>query len=214
MIKYKLTTQDLITYRYCNWEIGKTNKTTGQPDYLCSSGYLHFYHHPLLSVFLNPIHANIDNPRLFEAEVDGKLLDDFGTKGGCTEMTLVKELEFPNFELKHKFKTAIACASELLGNQELKNDFIEWLNDRTKDVFTYHINDYKHNDFTKKTHLFYYMNMASHEFNSYEKMQSPTLKENHLKSCEAYIANIVEQCIKGSDISSIIKILEDETNIK
>lgn len=101
MIKYKLTTRDLKTFNGFQWEIGKKVTTNGMGG-LCSSGFLHYYHHPLLAVLLNPLHADITDPRLFEAEAEGIHLDDNGLKGGCTEMTLVREIDLPEITTTQK----------------------------------------------------------------------------------------------------------------
>lgn len=94
MKKYKLTTQDMQTYGGFRWEI-KVKQTIGNPSkILCSAGVFHFYDSPEIAVIMNPIHANIDNPRVWEVEIDGIVAHD-GTKGGCHEMTLVRELPLP-----------------------------------------------------------------------------------------------------------------------
>jgi hypothetical protein len=124
MKKYKLTTQDLQTYGGFQWEIGKEVTTTGKVDYLCTSSWLHYYHHPLLAVLLNPIHSDIIEPRLFEVKAEGKHLDDNGLKGGCTKMTLIKELTLPVITLTQKVAFGILCSLMVYKNKK----YVTWAN--------------------------------------------------------------------------------------
>src|SRR3989304_4485465 len=74
MNAYKLTDQQMRTYGDCQWTLGEWKETSGEGN-LCGPGWLHFYTHPLLAALLNPIHANIQNPRLFRVEAEGATLD-------------------------------------------------------------------------------------------------------------------------------------------
>ena len=130
MKKYKLTDQDMRTHNGFQWELGKEVITDGDSKKLCTKHWLHYYHHPLLAVLLNPIHANIDNPRLFEAKALGKHLDDKGLKGGCTKMTLTKELELPELTLNQKIAFAILCSLEVYK----ESTYILWANDWLNNV--------------------------------------------------------------------------------
>ena len=124
MKKYKLTDQDMRTHNGFQWELGKEVITDGDSKKLCTKHWLHYYHHPLLAVLLNPIHANIDNPRLFEAKALGKHLDDKGLKGGCTKMTLVKEIELSEITLNQKTAFGILCSLEVYKEK----GFVKWAN--------------------------------------------------------------------------------------
>ena len=72
---YKLTNQDNKTKNNTIWGENVTHKTNGEEE-LCGPGWLHFYYSPELAALLNPIHAQIINPKLWEAEANGKILDD------------------------------------------------------------------------------------------------------------------------------------------
>ena len=126
MIKYKLTTQNLTTHNDFQWEIGIKQTTSGEGG-LCGPGYLHYYHHPLLAVLLNPIHARIKNPKLFEVEAGGVHLDDNGLKGGCTEMTLIREIELPKFTDIQRVAFGILCAKEVYKDLEWNEWAAAWL---------------------------------------------------------------------------------------
>ena len=135
MKKYKLTDQNLQTYNGFQCELGVKKTTSGEGN-LCSPGWLHYYHSPLLAVLLNPIHANIKSPRLFEIKAEGKHLDDNGLKGGCTEMTLVKELKLPAVTLAQKIAFGILCAKEVEKDVAWNLWADKWLSgeDRSKDA--------------------------------------------------------------------------------
>ena len=111
-IKYKLVNQQLTTFNGCQWKIGIPKETSGEGD-LCSSGWLHYYHDPLLAVLLNPIHADIHNPRLFTCLVEGGQKDDRGLKGGCTKLTLIKEIPLPVVTKNQKIAFGILCAQQV-----------------------------------------------------------------------------------------------------
>ena len=132
MIKYKLTTQDLKTHNNYQWEIGRKEVTSGEGE-LCSDGWLHCYHHPVLAIIMNPNHANINNPKLFEVECGGSYKDDRGLKCGFTEMTLIKEIELPTLTITQKVAFSILISRLYYKEESYINWGNNWLNntDRT-----------------------------------------------------------------------------------
>ena len=105
---YKLTDADMRTYNGYQWTLGEARTFPGTGD-LCGSGWCHAYTHPLLAVLLNPIHANIHRPRLFQAKgIIGKT--DYGLKVGCSSVTLTTELPMPAVTIEHRVCFAIFCA--------------------------------------------------------------------------------------------------------
>ena len=133
-IRYKLTNQDLITYGDFQWTVGQKVTTSGD-DELCGPGWLHCYRSPLLSVLHNPIHATIENPKLWEAKVGGKSLCDGQMKEGWTEMTLERELEIPEITLIQRIAYGILCTKEVCENEEWDQWADKWLRgeDRSKE---------------------------------------------------------------------------------
>lgn len=124
IIKYKLTDENMQTRNGFQWELGRWYEVDGRGR-LCSEHWLHFYHHPLLAVLLNPIHADIKGKlRLFEAEVEGKTEDDNGLKCGYTKARLVKEVDVPEFTTNQKVAFAIYCALEIYREKS----FVRWAN--------------------------------------------------------------------------------------
>lgn len=126
MKKYKLTTQELTTYNGFKWEIGKKYTTSGEGE-LCGPGFLHYYHHPLLAVLLNPVHADLTNPKLFEVEARGTHLDDNGLKGGCTEMTLIKEIDLPQITTTQRVAFALLVSLDVYNDKGYKEWAEKWL---------------------------------------------------------------------------------------
>ena len=64
---YKLTDSCGRTRDGTRWGPGVSHSGTGKGE-LCGPGWIHAYEHPLVAVLMNPIHANFQNPRLWEAE--------------------------------------------------------------------------------------------------------------------------------------------------
>ena len=124
-ITCKLTRQDMTTHNGFQWEVGKWYKTDGQGN-LCGPGWLHGYTHPLLAALLNPIHADIDEPRLWAVEIEGQRKDDNGLKFGATRMRLVKELPLPEVTTEQHIKFAILCAKQVYDNPSWN----QWADDR------------------------------------------------------------------------------------
>ena len=108
---YKLTDQSMQTYNGFQWTMNNTETADGEGD-LCGPGFLHAYTDPLLAVLLNPIHAGIENPRLFRAEGTIKKTDH-GLKVGCMEMTLTEELPLPVITTTQWIAFGILCAKEV-----------------------------------------------------------------------------------------------------
>jgi hypothetical protein len=123
-MKCKLVTQELKAYNGFQWELGKKEVIETTSGELCSDQFFHYYDHPLLAILLNPIHASINNPRLFLVETAGESLSDKGLKSGSKELTLIEEIELPDITLNQKIAFGILCALEVNQNPE----FVLWAN--------------------------------------------------------------------------------------
>ena len=121
---YKLTNQDMTTHNGYQWELNKWNKVPAKAGdgNLCSGSFLHAYTDPVLALFLNPIHANIQNVRLFKAESRGRFADDHGLKIGYSQMRLVEELPVKMPTTEQRVKFAILCAMRVYDHP----DFLDW----------------------------------------------------------------------------------------
>ena len=133
-IKYKLTDQNLRTYMGFRWVVGEWVEAPGKLNQsLCSDGWIHYYDDPLLAVFFNPIHADIDKPRLWEIEIDGETKVD-ATKGGARRGRLRTELPLPLISLSQRVEIAIRCALTVYSEPDFVIWAEKWLNgtNRTK----------------------------------------------------------------------------------
>ena len=136
MKKYKLVTQDLKTRKgednETQWVIGEFHPTLDGDGDLCSLHWYHYYHDPLLAAFMNPGHADIDNPKCFVIDALGNHKDDSGVKGGCTKMRLVREVEFPVITREQRIAFAILCAKEVYKDDKWNVWADEWLSEKNR----------------------------------------------------------------------------------
>jgi len=123
---YKFTEQDGTTYnKSMSWEIGKTNsiEPCDNPE-LCTNKVIHAYKNLNLGLLMNPIHADIQNPKIFICEGD-IVIEDY-SKCGVFELTLMKEIKIPEWYLKDEIKNkvlvyfSILCAESVLHLYEKK----------------------------------------------------------------------------------------------
>ena len=156
MIKYKLTSQNLQSFGGFQWEMGVKKTTNGKGD-LCGPGWLHCYSNPLLATLLNPIHTNIQDPKLFEVEVGGENKNDYGLKEGWTEMTLIKEISFPDITPVQKIAFAILCSLEIYKEEK----YVEWANNWLNNIDR--VSEYVFSD--NPLHAAYHANQAVKVFN-------------------------------------------------
>ena len=107
------------TYGDTAWVLNepKTLPPVTNPQ-LCTNQVLHAYTCPILALLLNPIHADIINPRLFEAE--GEIVIADWDKCGTFNLTLTNELSLPEWwsdkdkRKKVQISFAILCAKAVL----------------------------------------------------------------------------------------------------
>jgi len=120
MILYKLTNQDNTTHNGFKWEVGNTYKIPQKERKMemCNGGMFHAYRSIELGLLLNPIHAKISNPKLFEMK--GKIqVEDFG-KVGTYSLSCIKEIKLPKWYVdesvlrKVQIQFAILCAEKVL----------------------------------------------------------------------------------------------------
>jgi hypothetical protein len=111
-IRYKLTTKSRTTHggfkipRKGVWFYPADRESKPQPS---TNTVLHHYAHPALALLFNPIHANIENPRLFEIEIDEEC-DTDGLKGWCRAQRIIRELPPPEITTVQRVAFAIYCA--------------------------------------------------------------------------------------------------------
>lgn len=115
-IGYKLVDQNGYTRRdesgETHWAAGATVSPVGKGDDPCGPGVLHYYKSDLLAALLNPVHANIANPRLLVVEHNGPEYTD-GTKCWTTAACrVVLEIALPELSVEQRVYWAILCARE------------------------------------------------------------------------------------------------------
>jgi hypothetical protein len=124
MLKIKLTDQEMRTYGGFQWGLGEKRIVEEPGTELCEKDLFHYYETAEQAVLFNPVHANIQSPRIFEVEVDREVAFD-GLKGGCHEMTLLRELELPVFTMEQRVEFAIKCAMRVYQEP----GFVKWAGD-------------------------------------------------------------------------------------
>jgi len=135
--RYKLTDQDGYTRRGQSnetlWKIGEWVEATGNPRQdLCSDGWIHWYSHPLLAVLMNPIHACIKNPRLWEIETGGEEKTDHELKGGSRRVRSIKELPVPRVTTAQLVRVAILCGKKVYKDVKWLQWADGWLSGKDK----------------------------------------------------------------------------------
>ena len=135
MIKlYKLTDGDGQTRGGTQWGPGVSHSGTGEGE-LCGPGWIHAYEHPLVAVLMNPIHANFQNPRLWEAEGEVGLRDG-QIKCGCKTLTTIREIPLPSITTEMRVRFAILCAKGVCACPSWNAWADRWLSgeDRSEDA--------------------------------------------------------------------------------
>ena len=130
MIKYKLTDQNLQTHKGHQWTQGVEQVITKPGNTLCSDEVFHFYDSPEEAALYNPIHADIDNPILWEVECDQVVHD--GTKGGAKRMTLVKQASLPAISIDQRVQIAIRCVKLVYKEQKWNTWADNWLSGKDR----------------------------------------------------------------------------------
>ena len=136
---YKLTRANGTTKNNYKWSLptndmpGEWHKAEGEGTELCSNGYLHWYHHPLLAALLYPRHINFGRYMvLWEGEARGDIKNDKGMKGGSKELRLVRKTDIPAFSSKQKVAFAIYIAQEVYSDKAFAKWACAWLDDRDR----------------------------------------------------------------------------------
>ncbi len=123
---YKLTNQDHQTRGRTQWGENVTHRAAGEKGQdLCSSGFIHAYEHPDLAILFNPLHANVNNPVVWEAR--GKVYKSDGLKIGCRQLTTLKIIPLPKWEATQRAAFAILCAQEVYDDAGFRKWAVNWL---------------------------------------------------------------------------------------
>lgn len=131
MILYKLTRQDMTTHKNFTWELKKPSVLLPPGGQLCSSSFYHAYLSPELAVLLNPIHANYQNPRLFEAEGD-VAARDHDLKVGVKQLTLLTEIPLPVVSATQLVVFAVLVSKSVYKESGFNKWADDWLNNKDR----------------------------------------------------------------------------------
>lgn len=129
MVKYKLVDTEGYTRRgetgETLWLDGLEKVAFGKGTVLCTADVIHYYDHPLLSVLFNPAHANIQNPRLIEIEIDKSVAHD-GLKGGCKKAKYLREIVLPVITMEKRIIFAIEMSSKYYIEYYIEDTYKKW----------------------------------------------------------------------------------------
>jgi len=133
---YKFTTQDYKTrkgeYNETLWGENIEHNASGIGE-LCSNGWIHAYLSPELAVILNPTHANIEKPILWESEGDiGK--SDNQLKVGCTRLKTIRIIKTPKITTNQRVAFSILCAKSVCKDIAWNKWADAWLNNINRDT--------------------------------------------------------------------------------
>jgi len=127
---YKLTDENGQTHNKTQWGEGVTHEGTGEGE-LCGPGWIHAYTHPLLAVFLNPIHANFKNFQLWEAEGEIDKTDN-GLKIGSRKLTTLKIIKLPVVGTTNRVAFGLLCAKEVDKHKSWNHWADDWLSGKNR----------------------------------------------------------------------------------
>jgi len=132
---YKLLTQDMKTRKgelnETDWsDVGEWHEATGTGG-LCSDGVLHDYDDPWIAVVMNPAHANIGNPVMYETERGGRFLTDM-LKCGSRRMRLLGRVDLPDIPLLQKVAFGILAALEGYPYEKFRSWAMDWLSGKDR----------------------------------------------------------------------------------
>lgn len=133
---YKLLTRDMKTRKdksnEMGWsDIGEWHEATGSGG-LCTNGVLHDYDDPWIAVMMNPAHANIGDPVMYETERSSDTISD-GLKSGSKRMRLLGPIDLPDIPLLQKVAFGILSSLEVYFEEKYVAWAMDWLSgkDRT-----------------------------------------------------------------------------------
>jgi hypothetical protein len=132
---YKLLSKEMTSRNDTKWELNVPITILKEGNAMCTDQVLHCYNHPLLAAFLNPIHANIKEPRLFEIIVD-EIVDNDGLKFASKSQTLINEIPLPEISTEQRITISIKIAKTVYKDEKWNEWADKWLSgeDRSSDA--------------------------------------------------------------------------------
>ena len=158
---YKLLSQKMTSHKDTKWEKNVPISISKPGNEMCSDQVLHCYNHPLLAAFLNPIHGDIHNPRLFLISVD-KIVNTDGLKFASKSQTILEEMPYPDISTEKRIEIAIRIAKTVYKDEKWNEWADRWLSgtDRSGDSANIAANVYAANAYAARaagaTNVAYY----------------------------------------------------------
>ena len=121
----KLTDENGCTFNGTQWGAGVTHSAAEADGPLCSESWIHYYRHPLLAAFMNPVHGGFKQPTLWSVKVTGATKHDGQLKSGAKSVTTLQKIDLPLITTEQRVEIAIRCA--LLQYKE--PTFVSWAED-------------------------------------------------------------------------------------
>ncbi len=123
---YKLLDRNMESRNGGRWTIGEW-KEADELGFFCGPGGFHGYVHPLLAVLHNQLHANIRDPRLFEAEAAGRTIYDGQMQLKAQRMRIVREIPIPTVSLEQRIAYGIYCAKAVYSDPQWNSWADAWM---------------------------------------------------------------------------------------
>jgi hypothetical protein len=123
----------MTSHNNTKWEIGVPISILKEGNTMCSDEVLHCYNHPLLAVFLNPIHANIKEPKLFEIKVD-EIVNSDGLKFASKSQTLLKKIPLPEISIQKKIEIGIKIVKTINKDEKWNLWADKWLSGENRSI--------------------------------------------------------------------------------
>jgi hypothetical protein len=130
---YKLLSKEMTSHNNTKWEIGVPISILKEGNTMCSDEVLHCYNHPLLAVFLNPIHANIKDPRFFEISVD-EIVNTDGLKFASKSQTLINEIPLPEISTEQRIEIGIKIVKTVNKDKKWNLWADKWLSGENRSI--------------------------------------------------------------------------------
>jgi hypothetical protein len=116
----KLTDANAQTYGGLQWGEGVTHTVEWSGEF-CAPGCIRVYKDLTVALLLNPIHADFNPVRAWEAE--GEILaDDHGLKVGVKSLTIIREIPISHISTTHRVAFGILCALAV----SAEKSFVVW----------------------------------------------------------------------------------------
>jgi hypothetical protein len=128
---YKLTDENGQTKNQTQWGENVTHVAAGLGHALCSNAVIHAYEHPLIALFMNPIHAAFSKPQLWEARGEISVKDG-QLKCGCKQLTTIKQLPIREITTVQRIAFGILATTKVYKNKQWRLWADNWISGKDR----------------------------------------------------------------------------------